>query len=163
MLWWTSRAARCWRSPCTRAATARSAACARSRRPGGRPPDAAAAEGPVKLGMLQPGEYRELKKCEISALRNAAQHQSRCSAARDAAPAAARRPGPHASPRTRAGLNPIILGCQSRSARGGFVIIVGKPCRKIAEYFGKTQYFLALSTCLLFRRSSIIKPYRGFF
>ena len=30
------------------------------------------AEGPVKLGMLQPGEYRELKKSEISALRNAA-------------------------------------------------------------------------------------------
>ncbi len=31
------------------------------------------AEGPVKLGMLQPGEYRELKKSEVSALRNAAQ------------------------------------------------------------------------------------------
>ena len=30
------------------------------------------AEGPVKLGMLQPGEYRELKKSEINALRNAA-------------------------------------------------------------------------------------------
>ena len=29
------------------------------------------AEGPVKLGMLQPGEYRELKKSEINALRNA--------------------------------------------------------------------------------------------
>lgn len=32
------------------------------------------AEGPVKLGMLQPGEHRELKKVEISALRAAAQH-----------------------------------------------------------------------------------------
>ena len=31
------------------------------------------AQGPVKLGMLQPGEYRELKKSEVSALRNAAQ------------------------------------------------------------------------------------------
>ena len=39
------------------------------------------AEGPVKLGMLQPGEYRELKKSEINALRNAAQHKSRSSEA----------------------------------------------------------------------------------
>lgn len=31
------------------------------------------AEGPVKLGMLQPGEYRELKRSEVNALRNAAQ------------------------------------------------------------------------------------------
>ncbi len=30
------------------------------------------AEGPVKLGMLQPGQYRELKKSEVSALRAAA-------------------------------------------------------------------------------------------
>lgn len=30
------------------------------------------AEGPVKLGMLQPGEYRELKKSEINGLRNSA-------------------------------------------------------------------------------------------
>lgn len=29
MLWWMNPAARCWRSPCTRAATARSAACAK--------------------------------------------------------------------------------------------------------------------------------------
>jgi len=49
------------------------------------------AEGPVKLGMLQPGEYRELKKSEISALRNAA---LKAAPARKAAPAAARRPGP---------------------------------------------------------------------
>ena len=49
------------------------------------------AEGPVKLGMLQPGEYRELKKSEISALRNAA---FKAAPARKAAPAAARRPGP---------------------------------------------------------------------
>ncbi|WP_317320054.1 pseudouridine synthase [Subdoligranulum variabile] len=35
------------------------------------------AEGPVKLGMLQPGEYRELKKSEVSALRNAAQKSTR--------------------------------------------------------------------------------------
>ena len=48
------------------------------------------AEGPVKLGMLQPGEYRELKKSEISALRNAA---LKAAPARKAAPAAARRPG----------------------------------------------------------------------
>lgn len=32
------------------------------------------AEGAVKLGMLQPGEYRELKKSEVTALRNAALH-----------------------------------------------------------------------------------------
>ena len=49
------------------------------------------AEGPVKLGMLQPGEYRELKKSEISALRNAV---LKAAPARKAAPAAARRPGP---------------------------------------------------------------------
>ena len=49
------------------------------------------AEGPVKLGMLQPGEYRELKKSEISALRNAA---LKAAPARKTAPAAARRPGP---------------------------------------------------------------------
>ena len=35
------------------------------------------AEGPVKLGMLQPGEYRELKKSEVTALRNAAQKNTR--------------------------------------------------------------------------------------
>ena len=35
------------------------------------------AEGPVKLGMLQPGEYRELKRSEVSALRNAAQKNAR--------------------------------------------------------------------------------------
>lgn len=46
------------------------------------------AEGPVKLGMLQPGEYRELKKSEISALRNAA---LKAAPASKAAPAAARR------------------------------------------------------------------------
>lgn len=38
------------------------------------------AEGPIKLGMLQPGEYRELKKSEVTALRNAAQKSSRTSA-----------------------------------------------------------------------------------
>ena len=50
------------------------------------------AEGPVKLGMLQPGEYRELKKSEINALRNAAQHKSRSSEAPTRT--APRRPGP---------------------------------------------------------------------
>ena len=30
------------------------------------------AEGPVKLGMLPPGEWRELKRSEVTALRNAA-------------------------------------------------------------------------------------------
>lgn len=50
------------------------------------------AEGPVKLGMLQPGEYRELKKSEISALRNAAQKNTRApSTAKAGQP---RRPGP---------------------------------------------------------------------
>lgn len=50
------------------------------------------AEGPVKLGMLQPGEYRELKKSEISALRNAAQKNTRMpSTAKAGQP---RRPGP---------------------------------------------------------------------
>ena len=46
------------------------------------------AQGPVKLGMLQPGEYRELKKSEVSALRNAAQKSG------GSAKAAPRRPGP---------------------------------------------------------------------
>lgn len=50
------------------------------------------AEGPVKLGMLQPGEYRELKKSEVSALRNAAQKSTRSAPTRkEGAP---RRPGP---------------------------------------------------------------------
>ena len=30
------------------------------------------AEGPVKLGMLPPGAWRELKRSEVTALRNAA-------------------------------------------------------------------------------------------
>ena len=50
------------------------------------------AEGPVKLGMLQPGEYRELKKSEVSALRNAAQKTTRASSTKNQA--APRRPGP---------------------------------------------------------------------
>lgn len=50
------------------------------------------AEGPVKLGMLQPGEYRELKKSEINALRNAAQRKGRSPEV--SASAAPRRPGP---------------------------------------------------------------------
>lgn len=50
------------------------------------------AEGPVKLGMLQPGEYRELKRSEVSALRNAAQKTSR--SASDQTGAAPRWPGP---------------------------------------------------------------------
>lgn len=49
------------------------------------------AEGPVKLGMLAPGTYRELKKSEVTALRNAALR-----AKRPATPAAPQphRPGP---------------------------------------------------------------------
>ena len=50
------------------------------------------AEGPVKLGMLQPGEYRELKKSEITALRNAAQKNTRATPARAQQPGT--RPGP---------------------------------------------------------------------
>lgn len=50
------------------------------------------AEGPVKLGMLQPGEYRELKKSEITALRNAAQKNTRTTPARAQQPGT--RPGP---------------------------------------------------------------------
>ena len=34
-------------------------------------------EGPLKLGMLQPGQWRELKKSEVIALRNAARPASR--------------------------------------------------------------------------------------
>ena len=50
------------------------------------------AEGPVKLGMLQPGEYRELKKSEINALRNAAMKSSNRGESRPSG--TARRPGP---------------------------------------------------------------------
>ena len=50
------------------------------------------AEGPVKLGMLQPGEYRELKRSEVSALRNAAQKNTPPAPARPQP--AGRRPGP---------------------------------------------------------------------
>ena len=35
------------------------------------------AEGPVKLGMLQPGEWRELKRSEVNALRKAAQQKKK--------------------------------------------------------------------------------------
>lgn len=35
------------------------------------------AEGPVKLGVLQPGEWRELKRSEVNALRNAAQQKKK--------------------------------------------------------------------------------------
>lgn len=35
------------------------------------------AEGPVELGMLQPGEWRELKRSEVNALRNAAQQKKK--------------------------------------------------------------------------------------
>ena len=45
-----------------------------------------------RMCMLQPGEYRELKKSEINALRNAAQHKSRSSEAPTRT--APRRPGP---------------------------------------------------------------------
>lgn len=50
------------------------------------------AEGPVNLGMLQSGEYRELKKSEINALRNAAMKSAGKGESRAASPA--RRPGP---------------------------------------------------------------------
>lgn len=50
------------------------------------------AEGPVKLGMLAPGEYRELKKSEITALRNSALRSVNKPAPR--AVAAKVRPGP---------------------------------------------------------------------
>ena len=50
------------------------------------------AEGPVKLGMLQPGEYRELKKSEINALRNAAMKSSNKGESHPSG--TARRPGP---------------------------------------------------------------------
>ena len=78
------------------------------------------AEGPVKLGMLQPGEYRELKKSEISALRNAA---LKAAPARKAAPAAA----PSSTTKQAESQHSMQT---NRSARGGFVIILGKPCRK---------------------------------
>ena len=77
------------------------------------------AEGPVKLGMLQPGEYRELKKSEISALRNAALK---------AAPA--RKPAAPAPSSTTKQAESQHSMQTNRSARGGFVIILGKPCRK---------------------------------
>ena len=70
------------------------------------------AEGPVKLGMLQPGEYRELKKSEISALRNAALKAA---------------PAPSSTTKQAESQHSMQT---NRSARGGFVIILGKPCRK---------------------------------
>ena len=77
------------------------------------------AEGPVKLGMLQPGEYRELKKSEISALRNAA---LKAAPARKAAA-----PAPSSTTKQAESQHSMQT---NRSARGGFVIILGKPCRK---------------------------------
>ena len=50
------------------------------------------AEGPLKLGMLQPGEYRELKKSEVTALRNAAQKNTRSTPGQKEN--ASHRPGP---------------------------------------------------------------------
>ncbi len=57
------------------------------------------AEGPVKLGMLQPGEYRELKKIEVSALRSAATKGANRSRGAREENAAGRRPGPFAAKR----------------------------------------------------------------
>lgn len=82
------------------------------------------AEGPVKLGMLQPGEYRELKKSEISALRNAA---LKAAPARKAAPAGAAAPAPSSTTKQAESQHSMQT---NRSARGGFVIILGKLCRK---------------------------------
>ena len=93
------------------------------------------AEGPVKLGMLQPGEYRELKKSEISALRNAA---LKAAPARKAAPAAARRPGPIKHDKQAESQHSMQT---NRSARGGFVIILGKPCRKKLKNKAKRKTF----------------------
>ena len=66
--------------------------------------------GPVKLGMLPPGEWRELKKSELIALRNAgggaaAEGSSRQPEAPP--PAAGKKPGPKPGPKAR----------QSQSAR----------------------------------------------
>lgn len=58
------------------------------------------AEGPVKLGMLQPGEYRELKKVEINGLRNAAVRSGNTPASVEKAPA---RKGPLTAKAARPG------------------------------------------------------------
>ncbi len=57
------------------------------------------AEGSVKLGMLQPGQYRELTKQEITALRNAAvKGRDRSRTMQMQERAAARRPAPARKP-----------------------------------------------------------------
>lgn len=69
------------------------------------------AMGAVKLGMLQPGQYRELTKSELNALRAAAQkgkvkaetQQSQERAAKRAERAAGARPGKPAAKRSTAG------------------------------------------------------------
>ena len=81
------------------------------------------AEGPVKLGMLQPGEYRELKTSEISALRNAA---LKAAPARKAAPAAPAAPAPSSTTKQAESQHSMQT---NRSARGGCHNF-GKPCRK---------------------------------
>ena len=82
------------------------------------------AEGPVKLGMLQPGEYRELKKSELVL----------CAMPRSRLPRPAKLPlpppaAPAPSSTTKQAESQHSMQT-NRSARGGFVIILGKLCRK---------------------------------
>ena len=82
------------------------------------------AEGPVKLGMLQPGEYRELKKSRLVP----------CAMPRSRLPRPAKPPlpppaAPAPSSTTKQAESQHSMQT-NRSARGGFVIILGKPCKK---------------------------------
>ena len=77
------------------------------------------AEGPVKLGMLQPGEYRELKKSAMP----------RSRLPRPAKPPLPPPAAPAPSSTTKQAESQHSMQT-NRSARGGFVIILGKLCRK---------------------------------
>lgn len=94
------------------------------------------AEGPGQTGHAQPGEYRELKKSEISALRNAA---LKAAPARQSRPC--RRPAAPAPSSTTKQAESQHSMQTNRSARGGFVIILGKPCRKKLKNKAKRKTF----------------------
>ena len=95
------------------------------------------AEGPVKLGMLQPGEYRELKK--NPRLVPCAMPRSKA-APRPAKPPLPPPAAPAPSSTTKQAESQHSMQT-NRSARGGFVIILGKPFRKKLKNKAKRKTF----------------------
>ena len=102
------------------------------------------AEGVVKLGMLQPGKYRELTKAEVNGLRAAAakgRAQTRSAALQSKA--AARRPrGPVGGNKAAAGKK---LLCGAENFAAGFRGTVGLGFTDCGHRFKKAGKFLRLA------------------